>query len=511
MKIMKFKEALLAVSILTAFSVSSAELKLPHAKEDFCQHINLNSDTTLSEQLIKVTNDIENKTGVYILEQGAEAMLTRAWLSDNAEKTIDVQYFIFSTDNIGRIASDYLIRAADRGVKVRLLVDDLMIDSDESELLRIDSHPNISIKIYNPNINIGKNIFHKLYNLISDFHGFNHRMHNKTFTVDGKVSITGGRNIADEYFGYDHEYNFRDRDVLLIGGETKSVQNSFDIFWKSKLSVPVKEVIGSISVEKADFNDFHQYACNPNNFLPSIRKQINDMPKVFDLMNEDGALHLIDDVEYITDDPGKNNQNEFLGGSGISTEKLIKLIKESNKSITIQTPYLVTTEIGRNLFKEAVDRGVEVNILTNSMASNDNLEAFSGYQRDRKKLLETGVNIFEFKPDAQIRQKVMSDALQKKLNYVPIFGLHAKSMVVDEKITVIGTFNLDPRSANLNTESIVIIPSITISKEVEKGMFVEMQPENAWSISKKWNPDHLNDTMKKIKIKSRIIVPKKIL
>ena len=148
-------------------------------------------------------------------------MLTRAWLSNNAEKTIDVQYFIFSTDNIGLIAIDYLIRAADRGVKVRLLIDDLMVDTDEDTLLRLSSHKNISIKIYNPNINLGKNFSKKLYNLITDFHGFNQRMHNKTFTVDNKVSITGGRNIADEYFGYDHEYNFRDRDVLLIGGRNR--------------------------------------------------------------------------------------------------------------------------------------------------------------------------------------------------------------------------------------------------------------------------------------------------
>jgi len=150
-------------------------------------------------------------------------------------------------------------------------------------------------------------------------------------------------------------------------------------------------------------------------------------------------------------------------------------------------------------------------LMGSSMASNDNLEAFSGYQRDRKKLLKTGVNIFEFKPDAEIRQKVMSEALQKKLDYIPIFGLHAKSMVVDEEITVIGTFNLDPRSANLNTESIVIIPSVDISKNVEKGMRVEMQDENAWKISETWNPDSMNSTIKRIKIKSRIIVPKKIL
>lgn len=511
MKKSAFKKALLVLFVIPAFFCSSAELDLPKATKNYCKSVNLVSNTSLSKQLDKYSNKMETKTGVYVLEQGAEAMLTRAWLSDNAEKTIDVQYFIFSTDNIGRLASDYLIRAAERNVKVRILVDDLMVDSDEDELLRLNAHPNISIKIYNPNANIGKNFVHKIFNLVTDFHGFNQRMHNKTFTVDGKVSITGGRNIADEYFGYDHEYNFRDRDVLLVGGTTKTIQNSFNVFWNDNLSISVDKIVSSDPIINPDFNDFHQYACNPENFLPVIREQIRDMPKVFEYMEKEGELHWLDNIEYITDLPGKNQKNKFLGGSGVSTDKLINLVKSAKKSITIQTPYLITTKLGRGVLKDAVDRGVEVNILTNSMASNDNLEAFSGYQRDRKKLLKTGVNIFEFKPDAKIRQKVMSEELQKKLDETPVFGLHAKSMVIDEEITVIGTFNLDPRSANLNTESIVIIPSIEISKKVKAGMLIEMQPENAWKISLEWNPDSMASLMKQLKVKSRIIVPRSIL
>ncbi len=479
--------------------------------KDHCESISLNSKTSLSEQLTVFSDKKENETGVYVLEQGAEAMLTRAWLSNNAEKTIDVQYFIFSTDNIGIIASDYLIRAADRGVKVRVLVDDLMVETDEKELLRLDSHKNIQIKIYNPNANIGKNTADKLFNLITNFEGFNQRMHNKTFTVDGKVTITGGRNIADEYFGYDHDYNFRDRDVLLIGGVTSDVQSSFNTFWKDDLSVSITKIVTDFPYLRSDFNDYHQYACNKENFLPIIRKQIKEMPEVFTAMREAGEMYWIEDIEYVTDLPNKNNSKKFLKGGGISTSRLIELVNQAEKSITIQTPYLVTTDLGKKLLRDAINRGVEIKILTNSMASNDNLEAFSGYQRDREELLETGVKIFEFKPDAQIRQKVMSEELQKKLDHTPIFGLHAKSMVIDKKITVIGTFNLDPRSANLNTESIVIIPSEAISDKVEKGMNIEMQPENAWEISTEWNPDSTVDFKKRMQIKSRRIVPKSIL
>lgn len=489
------------------------EPRLPVTTENFCEQIKSAPTTTLTEQLLPFSEKMQSQTGVYILEQGAEAMLTRAWLSEHAQQTIDVQYFIFSVDNIGLIAIDYLVKAAERGVKVRILVDDIMVDAKGTELLLLDAHENISIKIYNPMANVGKNIVEKMFNLSTDFHAFNQRMHNKTFTVDGKVSITGGRNIADEYFGYDHQYNFRDRDVLLIAGITANIQTSFEQFWADKLSVKVSELVNEKSPVSTTetFQALHQYACDPKNFLPQIRKQIHDMPAVFKSVAETGDLYWLNDIEYISDLPGKNKQQTFLGGGGLSTDRLIELVQQAEKSVIIQTPYLITTDVSKNLFKQLIDKGVQVKILTNSLASNDNLEAFSGYQRDRKALLKTGVQIFEFKPDAQIRQKVMSDELQKKLDHIPIFGLHAKSMVIDDRITVIGTFNLDPRSANLNTESITVIPSLQIAKSVKQGMLVEMQPENAWKISLDWNPDSEVSKLKQLKVKTRIIVPKNIL
>ena len=158
-----------------------------------------------------------------------------------------------------------------------------------------------------------------------------------------------------------------------------------------------------------------------------------------------------------------------------------------------------------------MSNGVEIKILTNSLASNDNFEAFNGYQRVRKSLLKIGVQIYEFKPDAQIRKKVMTEQMHGKLDTPPIFTLHAKSMVIDDKITVIATFNLDPRSANLNTESITVIPSTEIAKRVKAGMNIEMQPENAWHTTLEWNPDHLEKMSTRLKVKLRRIVPKSIL
>lgn len=509
--ILKFKYYYIFVIIVLA-SCNRTNILSPET--DFCSNIHRNDSTTLSDELKDVTELMQTKTGVYVLEDGSGSMVARAWLSEYAEKTIDIQYFIFSTDNVGLIACDYLIRAADRGVKVRIIVDDVMVDSDIQDILTFDSHENISVKIYNPGLNLGKNFFSKVQKLATDFRSANQRMHNKTFIVDGKVVITGGRNIADEYFDYDHEYNFRDRDILLLGKASEKVSISFDKFWNNELSQEVTSVVKDKpknATAENRFDKLHEYACNPKNFWPQVRKRIAALPTAFNSIKNSGELVWMDDVQFISDDPGKNDGTKGLGGGGISTTALINLVKNANSSIDIQTPYLVTTELGKNLFKEAVERGVKIRILTNSLASTDNLEAFSSYQTDREKLLNTGIRIFEFRPDAAERTKIMTGELQEKLDHKPIFGLHAKSMVVDNEITVIGTFNLDPRSANLNTECIVIVNSKKISKGVLKGMEEELKPENSWETTLEYNPDSEVSKFKRLKNWTRKILPKEIL
>jgi len=440
-------------------------------------------------------------------------MIARAWLCEAAEKSIDIQYFIFSTDNIGLIASDYLLRAADRGIQVRVIVDDIMVEADADELLALDAHPNLAIKIYNPMANVGKNFPQKIYNLATDFKGFNQRMHNKTFIVDGKMVITGGRNIADEYFDYDHEYNFRDRDVLLIGKAVPAAQNSFETFWNHPLSVPITEVVEANKYDlnaELKYSYLHQYACNPGNFWPQVREKIDAMPATFERMQASGGLVWTDRVAFISDVPGKNS-SEGLSGGGVCTDSLVSLVRQAKKSIDIQSPYLVTTELSQQLFRMAVQRGVKVNVLTNSLSSTDNLEAFSGYQRERETLLNIGVNIYEFKPDAAIRFKIMTGALQKKIDFKPRFGLHAKSAVIDEKIAVVGTFNLDPRSANLNTECVTIVRDDKIAGDLFRAMQEDRRPENAWHTTLKDNPDHEAGWWKRFRVWTKGLVPKKVL
>jgi len=505
------------VLLLSILSCKNDNNKTATVETDFCTNIHRTDTITLSKALAPYADVMKSKTGVYVLEDGGESLVTRAWFSEYAEKTIDIQYFIFSTDNVGLIACDYIVRAADDGVKVRILVDDIMLDAGIEDILVMDAHENISIKIYNPGVNLGRSLFQKLKKLATDFRSVNQRMHNKTFIVDGKVVITGGRNIADEYFDYDHEYNFRDRDVLLMGGVASEVQQSFSEFWVDSLSVPARSLVDEKEVLKEEldkensFKRLHEYACNPNNFWPQIRKRIEDLPNTFIDLQSSGRLAWVDSVAFVSDIPGKNDTKKGLGGGGLSTDALIDLVKKAQTTIDIQSPYLITTELSRGLFKSAIDRGVKIRILTNSLASTDNLDAFNGYQRNRKDLLEIGVEVHEFRPDAAERYRIMTRDLQEKLDFTPTFGLHSKTMVVDNKITVIGTFNLDPRSANLNTECLTIIYSEKVTANVMQGIEEEFKAENSWQTTLDFNPDDKVGKKKRFNTWTRKIVPKGIL
>lgn len=506
-----FFPLLVLVSGLLACS-DSPEI-LPPSPQDFCSSIHRNDSLSLSAELAPLEEMMKEQTGVYVLEDGGGSMIARAWLSEYAERTIDIQYFIFSTDNVGLIACDYLVRAADRGVKVRILVDDIMVDAGVREILVMDSHENIDIKIYNPGVNLGKNICQKIGKFASDFAGANQRMHNKTFVIDGKVVITGGRNIADEYFDYDHEYNFRDRDVLLLGKAAGAVSASFEEFWKDGLSVPVANMVQDKEADLKDtarFDRLHQYACNPENFWPQVREKIAGLTGAFRQIRESGELVWADSVVFISDAPGKV-VTDGAKQSSICTDSLIALVNRAQHTLDIQSPYLITTAVGKVLLASAVKRGVKVRVLTNSLASTDNLEAFSGYQRDREQLLATGIRVFEFRPDAKVRREVMTGDLQKAIDYAPVFGHHAKSMVIDGRITVIGTFNLDPRSAYLNTECVTVIYSEKVAAGVLKGMEVEFAPENSWETTATSNPDAEAGAQKRMKVLTRRVVPKEIL
>lgn len=423
------------------------------------------------------------KTGGYVLEKGEEALLARAWLTDHATTSIDVQYFIWSTDNIGILASEALLRAAERGVKVRVLVDDLLIDASPDSLLALALHPNIEIRIYNPLLNVGTGKVKRAYNVVTGLRSVNQRMHDKTALFDGRVGITGGRNMSAEYFDYNHTYNFRDRDILLIGAVVNDMEESFGRFWGSAEAVPVEKLLADklkrMTRQRTQqlYADLHAYAANAENFAPEVRQALENLPVKFDGLVQ-GMVW--DEVRFLCDLPGKNSARYRFDGGGRTTTALVDELKRARRSVTIQTPYLVMPKGGLELFRDLVKRGVEVRIVTNSLASTDNLQAFSGYHKQRREILASGIKVYEFRPAPAVVRELI-ERYPKLEKEAPIFAIHAKSMVIDGRTLFVGTFNLDPRSANLNTEVGALIRNAQLAQQVERAIEKDMAPGSSWN------------------------------
>jgi putative cardiolipin synthase len=447
------------------------------------------------------------QTGVYVLESGEEALLARAWLADHAQRTIEVQYFIWSTDNIGILAAEALLRAAERGVRVRVIVDDLLIDAPDKSLLALAKHPNVDIRIYNPVHKVGTPFHKRALNTLTNFRGVNQRMHDKTFVVDGKLAITGGRNMADEYFDYDHEYNFRDRDVLLVGEAAGRVRASFENFWNSDLCEAVETLYDGIGLMQKNvrveddevrkiYAELHAYAGAPANFAPEVREAIASVPEAFPRLARDMVWGT---VEFIHDRPGKNDTRLGLDGGGLTSQALARLVEGAQRRITIQSPYVVLSDKALALFRKAVARGVKVRISTNSLASTDNLQAFSGYRNQRRKLLKMGLELYEYRPDPAIQLQLMPRTA-KAAGKKPVFALHAKTLVVDSTSVFVGTYNFDPRSENLNTEVGVIVHDERLARRVEAAIEADMQPGNSWNAAND-KPDRHASLVKRSRVR----------
>jgi putative cardiolipin synthase len=428
-----------------------------------------------------------------------------------------VQYFIWSTDNIGILAAEVLLRAADRGVRVRVIVDDLLIDAPDESLLALARHPNIDIRIYNPQTSVGVPLQKRLQNALTDFRGVNQRMHDKTLVVDGRTAITGGRNMAAEYFDYNHEYNFRDRDALLLGAAVKAMQASFETFWGSELAVAVESLYDGVGLMQKNvsvddeqiqqiYRELHAYAKSPENFAPEVRAAIADTPTSFARLAQQMRWT---DALFISDRPGKNDKRVRLGGGGQTSTALARLLQGAQQRVVIQSPYLVASDEALALLGEIRARGVSVRINTNSLASTDNLPAFSGYRNQRDRLLAMGLQIYEYRPAPAVQQQLMQ-RLTAAPRTAPVFALHAKTMVVDGKTVYIGTFNFDPRSQNLNTEVGVISHDEALARAVEASIETDMAPGNSWNAATD-DPDQHASLAKRTKVRLYQVMPIKPL
>ncbi len=485
-----FSRVITSTLFLFIFSVTSstASTGIHHAIKENCP-------TCIDKAL--------SSTATLILDKGETALLSRAWLTQHAGTSIDIQYFIWSDDNIGILASEALLQAAERGVKIRVIVDDFLIDADKTALLAFAKHPNIQIKIYNPLHKVGVSTIKRWWNLITKFRSSNQRMHDKVAIYDGQIAITGGRNMADEYFDFDQEYSFRDRDILVYGQSVQTMSENFETFWNHSLSPSIETLLpkgfNQLSTPKtrAIFQDLKNYANDPKNFAPEVRDSINNLSQRFQQVLDEMRWS---QARFIHDSPGKNKGKSGLKGGGKTTQEIVSLLNSANSEVLIQSPYLVMPDEGFTLLKSLINRGVKIKISTNSLASTDNLAAHSGYHDVRSDLIKAGIEVYEYKPYPK-NQSLLYQRYHDIKDTPPIFAIHAKSMVIDGETALIGTFNLDPRSINLNTEVAMIVPNKDIATELRQLILNDISAENSWQISENNNPDKTVSLWKRIKLK----------
>jgi len=443
------------LALIFALQAGCASIDFDYPREESTAIV-ATDDSFLGSATARLTASApEGESGFHPLSDGIDALAARLVLADKAEYSIDTQYYLIKSDTAGKAFLGALLRAADRGVRVRLLVDDVFTKGYDAGMAGLDSHPNFEIRIFNP---FNRGAAGKVWSGVTDLTRVNRRMHTKTFTVDNKITIVGGRNIADEYFGAREDAKFGDLDVVGIGAVANEVSAMFDSFWNHETALPVPA--------------FAKMPDDPAEELIKVRArfaeardQIKDskyaeavMATALGFLSADSGFFEWSPYELVYDSPDKGIRSE--SGPTIAIMKpLVEALQVAEKELVVVSPYFVPRKEGTAFFSELQARGVKVTIVTNSLAANNQVTVHGGYAPSRKPLLENGVRIYEVRPDADVKGSEIVAASGAKAT------LHTKAFLVDRETIFIGSFNFDPRSANLNTESGVIIHSAKMGEE----------------------------------------------
>ena len=406
-------------------------------------------DTYLGQGLV---DDVEahptGQSGFLPLSDGIDALAVRLLMAESAERSIDAQYYLVKSDIVGRAFIDVLLRAADRGVRVRLLLDDIFTSGYDAGMAGLVSHPNFEIRIFNPFANRSARFLDGL----TSFSRVNRRMHNKSFTVDNQMTIIGGRNIADEYFGAREDAKFGDLDVLAIGPVVKEVSAMFDSYWNHERAAPVAAFAKLPDDPAAELARIRVLLEETRKEVEGTRYAAAVRDQVFVYVESENDAFTWAPYILAVDSPDKAFKSKAAEAASITTP-LFESLQSAEDEMIIISPYFVPRKAGIEAISEIRSRGIGVTIITNSLAANNQSAVHGGYAPSRIPLLRIGVKIYEARPDAEVSGSEIVAASGAKAT------LHTKAFIVDRKELFIGSFNFDPRSANINTELGVIIKS----------------------------------------------------
>jgi cardiolipin synthase C len=407
-----------------------------------------------------------NESGFRLLATGTDSLQMRVALARAATKTLDMQYYIANEDTTGKLLLGSALYAADRGVRVRMLVDDLNFHDIDRLMAALNSHPNIQIRVFNPFGSASESMYLRTRNFFTDVGQFTRRMHNKATIVDNELAIVGGRNLGDEYFSASPTLQFRDLDVLAAGPVAASVSASFDAYWNSSLAYPLSALNHQkfdphdLDAARDDLRAHWRKTADPYNAKP-----LNATPLAQQIARDELGLNWAK-CDFVADSPEKIADPQ-QGQLGDAMRSLIDRIHQAHSSVLVFSPYFVPHDAGVQAIRKLTERGVRVAILTNSLAATDAVAVQAGYSPYRVPLLEAGAELYEFKPTQPGR---LNDTDRGVTGSRSRASLHAKAYVIDESTLVIGSLNLDPRSARINTELALAIESPPIAHDVA-GLF----------------------------------------
>ena len=431
--------------------------------------------TTLGALIAPAVAAHPSQSGFLLYNDGEGAIQARVALTEVAQSSIDAQYFLWAGDAIGRVLIDRIVAAADRGVRVRLLIDDYASAGHDTAFDTLAAHPNIDVRVFNPYARG----WMRILQLLGRFNELNRRMHNKLFVVDGQVAVVGGRNLSDDYFGLGTKLSFRDFDLLALGPVVAQAEGGFDQYWNSQWAYPIHALLKPSSPAKQ--------AEARRRFEAKLAADLARFPYALP-HGRDEALAWMErsrgqaiwaPAEIVYDDP-KSMANPAKSPPGLVWNAMVALARQAEHEIVAENAYLVPQEKKAPGYRELCARGVTVRLLTNSLASTDVVPVNAHYATTRPELVDMGMELYEMKPWAASRERYIAHASRSKAH----LALHGKAAVFDRKTVFVGSFNLDPRSAALDTETVFVIHSPELAEQLLDAFATDFEPANAWRIGK---------------------------
>jgi putative cardiolipin synthase len=429
-------------------------------------------------RLAAVTRDLlkgmgPETSGFFMLLRNDEALRWRLLLADLAEETLDIQVFIWKDDVSSALLLERAIKAADRGVRVRILVDDIHLIGGDRAVAALNQHRQIEVRIFNPAK--GRSGSSVLYGIefLGNVKQLNQRMHNKLMVADNRFCIVGGRNIGNEYFGLNHKHNFIDFDVLGVGPIAPEVSSSFDLYWNSREAYPGEALLKNLKDQDLLTElreEIRQILVKNENLLVEFQQQHQDWDNYLEELARNmftGTARVIYDEPLVGEDTPPVQLIESLD----------ELTLDAQQEVLVSTPYFIPDDEFYKTVPALISRGVRAVVLTNSLGSTNHPIVHSAYKKHRKKVIELGVQLFEMRYDAAAREEYDTPPVESRA-----LGLHAKVIIVDRGYTYVGSLNLDPRSIYLNTEFGLIIDSPDFAQAIAHEFELALEPENSWQV-----------------------------